>query len=452
MFSCETIVSELPASYQLGVFNEWGLHMSELGRHTNLLEDTPLPKVFLAMLSAARNCKQCASAVQDEDASADEDADATTSAVEGDEESESRDDSPPKIRLSIISFVSLHVPSFFSGDAAKSSLPWELRSSGQRTSFPSAAMTSSGLSILLPSNPPKKVTKTRPGSVKDEPVSVTTNSCKPHTMKPSHIDATAPSDPTTLLADLNTVTIKKKKHPVLKAHVYEKDVPVPIKTEELDAVMQVSALPSYGCMQCSSSVQNQPCLFLGWGKRCNNCAAATKSLCSFCAEPIQRYLAHKELAKFVEATPENVCACIDHASAALHVFESSANATAHVAQQFCASLEGLSDLCRSASGSEGKNALLGVVFEDGDFEDRIRTALHESDQHVSFLSNVAREPSLPLDHGPSSPPLVMTVSQASSPAGSQAGSLVEGNEVSGELNQLESLPVRPATDGSPMVT
>ncbi len=62
--------------------------------------------------------------------------------------------------------------------------------------------------------------------------------------------------------------------------------------------------PLYGCAQCSSSVQGADCVFQGWGKRCGPCQIGRKSLCSFHAEPFQRYAARRELALFAEATPE----------------------------------------------------------------------------------------------------------------------------------------------------
>ncbi|KAK0464096.1 hypothetical protein IW261DRAFT_1575392 [Armillaria novae-zelandiae] len=248
--------------------------------------------------------------------------------------------------------------------------------------------------------------------------------------KSSRASAGVPSISSSRLMEHPTVTIKNKKHLILKAHAYKKEEPVPVKAEELDTITQAAALPSYGCAQCSSSIQNQPCLFLGWGKRCNNCEAASKSVCTFHAEPVQCYFAHKELAKCVKATPENVCTCINHTSAALHVFESSANATANE----------LSEVCAHASSSEDQDALLGMVFEDCDFEDQVHAAISRLDLQVSFPVDIEHEPSLPLDPGPSSLPAFTAIIQASSPS----DSLVNSDEVQGELNKLKSSPIHPA--------
>ncbi|KAK0466484.1 hypothetical protein IW261DRAFT_1574637 [Armillaria novae-zelandiae] len=372
-----------------------------------------VPKVFAAKPLTAPGQKRHASTLEEEDGPAD----MHSSAEDGDGESESED--APRLKLTGGKGKAVTKPSVYGG--ASSSLTRGLRSGA--------------LAVVLPSGPPKKAAKTQPGSVKEEPIPSINLLCKTPNTKPSSVSAGAPS-----LTEHPTVTIKNKKHLVLKAHTYEKEEPVPIKAEEHDAITQAVALPSYGCAQCSSSIQNQPCLFLGWGKRCNNCEAASKSLCTFLAEPVQHYFARKELAKCVEATPENVCTCIDRTSAALHVFESSANATANAAWLFRACFEELSKVCAHASSSEGQDALLGVVFEDRDFEDRVHAAISRLDLWVSFPLDIEREPSLPLDPRPSSPAAFMVIVQASSPS----DSLVNGDEVQGELNELESSPIHPA--------
>ncbi|KAK0479477.1 hypothetical protein IW261DRAFT_1419587, partial [Armillaria novae-zelandiae] len=157
---------------------------------------------------------------------------------------------------------------------------------GGASSSLTKGLRSGSLAVVLPSGPPKKAAKTQPGLVKEEPIPSINLLRKTPTTKPSRVSAGVPS-----LTEHPMVTIKNKKHLVLKAHTYEKEEPVPVKAEELDAITQAVALPSYGCTQCSSSVQNQPCLFLGWDKRCNNCEATSKSLCTFRAEPVQRYFA-----------------------------------------------------------------------------------------------------------------------------------------------------------------
>ncbi|KAK0471723.1 hypothetical protein IW261DRAFT_1424960 [Armillaria novae-zelandiae] len=417
VFSCKNIASKLPASAQLDSFNQWGLCMSELTGRATLSETTSVPKVFAAKPSTVLGQKRCASILEAEGGPADE----HSSAEDGDGEFESEDAPRPKS----------------TGGKGKAMAKPMVR--GGASSAITKGLRSGSLAIVLPSRPSKKAAKTQPGSVKDEPIPSLNLLRKTPATKSSHVSAGASS-----ISEHPTVIIKNKKHLVLKAHIYEKDDPVPIKAEELDAITQAAALPSYGCAQCSSSVQNQPCLFLGWGKQCNNCEAASKSLCTFRAEPVQRYFAHKELAQCVEATPENVRTCIDRTSAALHVFESSANATANAARLFRACFEELSEVCAHASSSEGRDALLGMVFEDHDFEDRVHAAIHRLDLRlliaVLLFVLVECEPSLPLDPGPSSPPAFTAIVQVSSPL----DSLVDGDEVQGELNELESSPICPA--------
>ncbi|KAK0472846.1 hypothetical protein IW261DRAFT_1570424 [Armillaria novae-zelandiae] len=412
VFSCKNIASELPASAQLDSFNQWGLCMSKLTGRATLSETVSVPKVFAAKPSTAQGQKRRTSILEEEGRPADE----HSSTEDGDREFESED--APHLKLA--------------GGKGKAVATLAVR--GGASYSLTKGLRSGSLAVILPSGPPRKAAKTQPGSVKDEPIPSINLLRKTPTTKPSRVSARVPS-----LTEHPTVTIKNKKHLVLKAHTYEKEEPVPIKAEELNAITQAAALPSYGCAQCSSSIQNQPCLFLGWGKRCNNCEAASKSLCTFRAALVQHYFTCKELAKCVEATPENVCTCINHTSAALHVFESSTNATANTAQLFWACFEELSEVCAHASSSEGWDALLGMVFEDRDFEDRVRAAISRLDLQVSFPLDIECKPSLPLDHRPFSPPAFTAIIQASSPS----DSLVDGDEVQGELNELKSLPIRP---------
>ncbi|KAK0498529.1 hypothetical protein EDD18DRAFT_1351228 [Armillaria luteobubalina] len=309
--------------------------------------------------------------------------------------------------------------------AATLHLNQALKTSAPKPKAAGTKKTSSGLNVILPCAPTSKtkIAKTQPGSIKEEPDTTSQSSHKPRAAKTVRASIKAPSGSSSRPTGRSSVMVKNKKHAVLQTHVYDKEGPVPVKTEELGTVTQASALPSYGCAQCSSSIQNQACLFLGWGKNAT--------------------LARKELAKFVEVTPENVRACIDHAGAALNVFETSANTTAQAAQQFKTSLEELSQLCRCASDSEGQDALRGVVFQDSDFEDRLCGILHGLDRQVSFPSDMSREPSPLPSRQPSPSPTVPSVSKANSSAGSPAESLAEGDEVQGNLDELESSPARP---------
>ncbi|PBK61450.1 hypothetical protein ARMSODRAFT_1025584 [Armillaria solidipes] len=376
LYTCDTIVTELPANLWLPSFVSWELRMSKQSGRITIDEDTPLPEAFLAALSGqGRKRKVPPHDVSgDEDALGDDDDEEQGDATSGDEGSddesedgsdESEEEVVPKVK-----------------GAAKNQ---KQKASSPKKKFTNPKEPEVGLSITIPVGPPKKAPKTQPGSIKDEPVPKAGSSCA------------APA----------TVTIKNKKHLAFGTHRYGREVPVPVKDEEIDHITQASTVvvvpfsfsytpahflrlfyqPQYGCAQCSSSVQNQACVFLGWGKHCNNCEAATKSLCSYRAEPVQRYHARKELAKFVEATPDNVRTSIGRTSAALQVFEACANAATQAAQQYRTSLEETLTICQDAVANEGRNALRGIVFESLDFEEQLRVALVKLDRHSSAPLN-----------------------------------------------------------------
>ncbi|KAK0491942.1 hypothetical protein EDD18DRAFT_1358365 [Armillaria luteobubalina] len=348
IFTCENITAELPCSAQLDCFNNWGLYMNELAGHANLSSNTPLLKGFHPQPAKLQGKKQCTSAMDNNNELVGEGASDEESVDEGsDGESDVEDDPAATLHLS---------------QALKTSSP--------KPKFTSTKKTSSSLNITLPSAPTSKAAKMQPGSIKEEPDAVIQSSCKPCASKTACVSTVAPSSPLSHPTECSSVMIRNKKHAVLQTHMYDKEAPVPVKTEELAIVTQSSALPSYGCAQCSSSIQNQPCLFLGWGKKCNNCKVASKS----------------ELANFVDVTLKNVQACIGHTGAALNVFKSSTNATAQAAQQFKTSLEEMLQLCCCTSDSEGQDALHGIVFQDSDFKDWLCSILHGLDKQVSFPS------------------------------------------------------------------
>ncbi|PBK59221.1 hypothetical protein ARMSODRAFT_983182 [Armillaria solidipes] len=382
LYTCETIVTELPANLRLPSFVSWELRMSEQSGRIKIDEDMPLPEVFLAALSGQgwkRKVPPCDDS-GNEDASGDDDDEEQGDATSGDEGSddesedgsdESEEEVVPKDK-----------------GAAKTQ---KQKASSPKKKFTTPKEPEVSLSITVPVGPPKKTPKTQPGSVKDEPVPMASSSRGARTsQRPKGKGEEKPVASSSKVAAPVTVTIKNKKHLALSTHRYGREIPVPVKDEEIDHITQASTVPQYGCAQCSSSVQNQACVFLGWGKRCNNCEAATKSLCSFHAEPIQRYHAHKELAKFVEVTPDNVRTSIGRTSAALQVFETCANATAQAAQQYRASLEETLTICQDAAANEGSNALRGIVFESRDFEDQLRVALIKVDRYSSTPLNTTK--------------------------------------------------------------
>ncbi|SJL18724.1 uncharacterized protein ARMOST_22323 [Armillaria ostoyae] len=347
-------------------------------------EDTPLPEVFLATLSD-QGRKQKVPPRDDsgnEDASGDDDDEEQGDATSGDEGSddeseESSDESEEEIVPKIEGTIKNQKP----------------KVSSPKKKFTTPKEPEVGLSITVPVGPLKKAAKTQPGSMKDEPAPTASSSHGPRSSQRSKGNREEkPMASSSKAVTPPTVTIKNKKHLAYgsKCFAYGREVPVPVKDEEIETIVQASIVPQYGCAQCSSSVQNQPCIFLGWGKCCNNCEAATKSLCSYHAEPIQRYHARKELAKFVEVTPNNVRTSIARTSTALQVFNTCANAAAQVAQQYRASLEETLTICQDAATNEGRNALRGIVFESLDFEDQLCVALVKLDRHSSAPLNTTR--------------------------------------------------------------
>ncbi|SJL11292.1 uncharacterized protein ARMOST_14695 [Armillaria ostoyae] len=450
LYTCDTIVTELPANLQLPSFVSWELRMSKQSGRIKIDEDMPLPEAFLAS-GSNQGWKQQAPPHDDsgdEDASGNDDDEDRVDATSGDEGSddesedgsdESEEEVVPKVK-----------------GAAKDQ---EQKAPSPKKKFTTPKEPEVGLSITVPVGPPKKVPKTQPGSVKDEPVPTASSSRGFRaSQRPKGKGEEKPVASSSKAAAPATVTIKNKKHLALSTHRYGREIPVPVKDEEIEAITQVSTVPQYGCAQCSSSVQNQPCVFLGWGKRCNNCEAATKSLCSYRAEPVQRYHACKELAKFVEATPDNVRTSIGQTNGALQVFEACANAAAQAAQQYCASLEETLMICQDAVANEGRNALRGIIFESLDFEEQLCIALVKLDRHSSIPLNTTGASSFdqivaqalsrpPLMNESPSLPVVEGSGGITTPARSQEVSMAPKDDSDDELGALMHLttssPVRP---------
>ncbi|SJL17287.1 uncharacterized protein ARMOST_20834 [Armillaria ostoyae] len=370
LYTCDAIITELPANLQLSSFDSWELWTSKRSGHIMIEEDTPLPEAFLAALSDQGQKRKVPphddsgnkDTLGDDDN--EEQGDATSGDKGSDNESEERlDESEEEIVPKIKGTIKNQ----------------KLKASSPKKKFTTPKEPRVGLSIMVPVGPPKKAAKTQPGSVKDEPAP-TSSSHGPRVSQHSKGKREEkPMASSSKAVAPTTMTIKNKKHLAYgskySAHRYGREAPVPVKDEEIETIVQISIMPQYGCAQCLSSIQNQPCVFLGWGKRCNNCEAATKSLCSFHAEPVQRYHARKELAKFVEATPD--------------IFETCANATAQAAQQYCTSLEETLIICQDAAANKGRNTLQGIMFESVDFEEQLRTALVSLGRSSATPSNTA---------------------------------------------------------------
>ncbi|SJL16566.1 uncharacterized protein ARMOST_20092 [Armillaria ostoyae] len=450
LYTCDAIIAELPTNLQLSSFDSWELRTSERSGRVMIEEDMPLPEAFLATLSDQGRKRKVPPRDDsgNEDASGDDDDEEQGDATSGDEGSddeseESSDESEEEIVPKIKGTIKNQKP----------------KASSPKKKFTTPKEPEVSLSITVPVGPLKKAAKTQPGSVKDAPAPTASSSRGSRaSQRPKGKGEEKPVASSSKAAAPATVTIKNKKHLAFSTHRYGREVPVPVKDKEIKTIVQASIVPQYGCAQCSSSVQNQPCVFLGWGKRCNNCEAATKSLCSYRAEPVQRYHARKELAKFIEATPDNVHTSIGRTTAALQVFETCANAAAQAAQQYRASLEETLVICQDAAANEGGNALQGIVFESVDFEEQLRTALVSLGRSSATPSNTAgtsfsswfatqafSQPPLRNDSSPR--PLTEDSGAVTTPAPPRATSAVpkddSGDEVNALVDQITSSPVRP---------
>ncbi|KAK0433010.1 hypothetical protein EV421DRAFT_1741879 [Armillaria borealis] len=394
--------------------------MSKQSGRIKIDEDMPLPKAFLASLSNQG----------DEDTLGDDDDEDRVDATSGDEGSDDEsEDGSDGSKEEVVSKVK---------GAAKNQ---NQKVPSPKKKFTTPKEPEVGLSITIPVGPPKKAPKTQPGSVKDEPIPTASSSQGSRALQhPKGKGEEKPVASSSKAAAPVTVTIKNKKHLAFSTHRYGREVPVPVKDEEIETIVQASIM-------CSSSVQNQPCVFLGWGKHCNNCKAATKSLFSYRAEPVQHYHTCKELAKFVEVMPDNVHTSITCTSTALQVFDTCTNAAAQAAQQYRASLEETLMICQDATANKGRNALRGIIFESLDFEEQLCIALVKLDRHSSaplnttgtssfdqIVAQALRRP--PLMNESPSLPVVEGSGGVTTPARSQEVSVAPKNDLGDELHAL----------------
>ncbi|PBK58916.1 hypothetical protein ARMSODRAFT_983465 [Armillaria solidipes] len=218
--------------------------------------------------------------------------------------------------------------------------------------FKSTGLTTGATVVVdVSRDPPRKSTKTQPGSVKDEP----------GTGAPFHFSRVVVNHgilgrkPVLRVKgehEPHPIKVKQKTFTAYSTYSYEDKLAEPVKPEEVKAVLKALT------------------------KCCNNCEVATKSLCSFHAEPSQHYNAHRELAKYIEATPENLRASIQHSTATLQIFEQSANAAALAARSFRISMEETLHIWGDAVANEGEEALTGIVIEDPGFAAQICEVLN----------------------------------------------------------------------------
>ncbi|SJL18335.1 uncharacterized protein ARMOST_21921 [Armillaria ostoyae] len=443
LYTCDTIVTELPANLRLPSFVSWELRMSEQSGRIKIDEDTPLPKAFLAALSGQGRKRKVPPRDDsgDEDASGDDDDEQQGDATSGDEGSDDEDEEGSDESEEEI------VPKV--GSPIKNQ---KQKASSPKKKFTTPKKPEVGLSITVPVGPPKKAPKTQPGSVKDEPVPTASSSRGFRaSQRPKGKGEEKPVASSSKAAAPATVTIKNKKHLALSTHRYGREIPVPVKDEEIEAITQASTVPQYGCAQCSSSVQNQP--VSSWG---GANAATTAKLPPRVSAPSARSLFNATT--LARSLPNSLRRRLIPTSTALQVFEACANAAAQAAQQYRASLEETLVICQDAAANEGWNALRGIVFESVDFEEQLRVALVKVDRSSSVPLNttgtssfdqiVAQALSKPsLRNNSPSLPVVEGSGGVTTPARSQEVSVVpkddSGDEVSALVDQITSSPVRP---------
>ncbi|PBK67127.1 hypothetical protein ARMSODRAFT_1020633 [Armillaria solidipes] len=399
LFTCEGVIGMLPLASRLSEFQSWELQLNEYtgvlvclllsGQRNTLPADVPFPSKVQQAMGAPTGHKRKAEEEEPEgEESADEDDSKVTAAKKAGSsasaETSSQKPANRKGRATPATVTPKSAPAAPSMSGVKKESPQTKRIQWDvHRKFKSTGPTTGATVVVdVSRDPPRKSTKTQPGSVKDEPGTVVSGSKLQDTRvqtrsqgKGRAAEATSASVPKGE-HEPYPIKVKQKTFTAYSTYSYEDKLAEPVKPEEVKAVLKALTKPKYGCAQCSSSIQNQDCIFLGWGQRCNNCEAATKSLCSFRAEPSQRYDACRELAKYIKATPENLRASIQRSTAALQIFEQSANAAALAARSFRISMEETLHIWGDAVANEGEEALTGIVVEDPGFTAQIREVLN----------------------------------------------------------------------------
>ncbi|SJL04173.1 uncharacterized protein ARMOST_07533 [Armillaria ostoyae] len=389
LFTCEGIIGMLLLASRLPEFQSWELQLNEYTRRNTLQEDAPFPSKVQQAMGALTGHKRKAKEEEPEgEESADEDnSRVTASKKAGSSASAGTSSQKPanrKTRATLATVTPKSAPAAPSVKGVKKELPqtkwiqWDIHGK-----FKSTGLTTGATVIVdMSQDPPRKSMKTQPGSIKDEPGTVASGSKPWDTRAQTHAQGKGQAAEATSASipkdehEPYPIKVKQKPFTAYSTYLYEDKLAEPVKPEEVKAVLKALTKPKYSCAQCSSSIQNQDCIFLGWGQRCNNCEAATKSLCSFHAEPSQRYDAHQELAKYVKATPKNLQASIQCSTATLQIFEQSANAAALATRSFRISMEETLHIWGDAVTNEGEEALTGIVVEDPGFAAQIREVLN----------------------------------------------------------------------------
>ncbi|PBK68131.1 hypothetical protein ARMSODRAFT_1020156 [Armillaria solidipes] len=373
LFTCEGVVGMLPLASRLSEFQSWELQLNEYTRCNTLPADMPFPSKVQQAMSAPTSHKRKAEEEEPEgEESADEDNSKVTASKKAGSSASTRTSSQKpanrKARATLATATPKSAPAAPSTSSVKKESPQTKRiHQNVHRKFKSTGPTTGATVVVdVSRDPPRKSTKTQPGSVKDEPGTVASGSKLQDTRvqtcsqgKGQAAEATSASVPKGEHKPY-PIKVKQKTFTAYSTYSYEDKLAEPVKPEEVKAILKALTKPKYSW----------------WGQHCNNCEAATKSLCSFHAEPSQCYNARQELAKYVEATPENLRASIQHSTAALQIFEQSANAAALAAHSFRISMEETLRIWGNAVANEGEEALTGIVIEDPSFAAQIHEVLN----------------------------------------------------------------------------
>ncbi|SJL12370.1 uncharacterized protein ARMOST_15796 [Armillaria ostoyae] len=423
VFTCEKVSKELQPADRSEDFGEWELFMNEQANRELVNEDAEL--VLPESTKPARGQKRRAEEeLHDDDASRDDDPDVPAPA-----KSEApKVLLPPLFWLSLVLMLTVQTSTSKGVPSAKNPGLKKVPKPNFDTTAAKDATTRTA--IVKPQS--RKQIKTQTGSVKDEPSVDKGESSRAARAQSRAVVKDEGDSGTSKGKGKSAASTHQAEITAVSTYSYIEKVPVPIHKDEFQALLQAPPEPAYGCAQCSSSVQSADCVFQGWGKRCSVCQIGKKSLCSYRAEPLQRYAARRELALLAESTPEHIRTALNRATSALQIFETNAHAAAQAARYFRNELDDALRICYNAVRSEGADALKDIVFEDPGLLSQVKAVLDEFDHPVR----------------PSPPVLPVVESPARKTAPLPASNLKPGPSQASGLTQPNSLVLRPEDEFS----
>ncbi|KAK0222780.1 hypothetical protein EDD85DRAFT_960039 [Armillaria nabsnona] len=115
----------------------------------------------------------------------------------------------------------------------------------------------------------------------------------------------------------------------------------PVDAEEVHWLSTATMDPKVACSLCNVGSQKKPCEFLGWGVACGNCQCGKKVVCSFKADPYERYRARISILSFAERTPERLCQLLGNADLLVKVFDSACETAGRLSELLCENCESI---------------------------------------------------------------------------------------------------------------